>query len=428
MIRKKKYFPIPGSEELLPKLIHWIYQHDHFSLFNGNEYQINHGPFLTFATAGSLKTFIPLGGDPFLQLREFYRSENDWLIGRLSYDLKNSTENLASMNTDRLEADEMVFFIPETLIFMHPDKLEVHSIHEPEDIYREIIHMEQPGVANFNIHFSADMTKEEYVEAVSCIKEHIVEGDFYEMNFCMEFFGRTDRPDLASLYLRLNDISPMPFSVFQRSGGQFLLSASPERFLKKSGKCMIAQPIKGTIRRDNNPDLDDRLKQQLRNSEKEKAENMMIVDLMRNDLGRSAVAGSVKVPEIFKIYSYSHVHQMISTITATLSDEVHFVDAIRHAFPMGSMTGAPKIKVMEMIDHYEKSKRGLFSGAAGYITPDGDFDFNVLIRSIFYSDITGYMKFCAGSAITYDADPEYEYHECILKTRAMREALGLSPL
>jgi para-aminobenzoate synthetase component 1 len=253
----------------------------------------------------------------------------------------------------------------------------------------------------------------------------IIAGDFYELNYCMEFFSKMDRPDLASIYLILNEISPMPFSAFQGINGQYILSASPERFLKLTGKKLIAQPIKGTIKRDEDILVDEQLKHQLRNSEKEIAENMMIVDLMRNDLGRSAVAGSIKVPEMFEIYSYRHVHQMISTITAELRSEVHFIDAIRNAWPMGSMTGAPKIKVMETIEHYESSKRGMFSGSVGYITPDGDFDFNVLIRSIFYSDRMNCLKFSAGSAITYDADPEYEYKECLLKTRPILEALNL---
>lgn len=412
----------------MPKLICWLYQHAYFSFFNGNGHQIQYDPFLTFAAAGALKSFSPSGGDPFLQLKEFYESEKDWMIGHLSYDLKNSIENMTSTNTDRLGAEDMAFFIPESLIFLHADQLEIRTIYDPDDIYQAINQMEVPGAKAFNLQFTCDMTKEEYIHAVRDIKNHILEGDFYEMNFCMEFYSWTERPDLAYLYTRLNDLSPMPFSVFQGINGQFILSGSPERFLKKTGDLMVAQPIKGTMRRDSHVDEDERLRQQLRHSEKEIAENMMIVDLMRNDLGRSAIPGSVKVPEIFQIYSYRHVHQMISTITAKLRHEVHFSEAIRYAFPMGSMTGAPKIRVMEMIDHYENSKRGLFSGAAGYITPEGDFDFNVLIRSIFYSDISGFMKFNAGSAITYDADPEYEYHECVLKTRTMREALdSLAP-
>ena len=426
MIRKHKYFSIPQDRKFLPRLIHWLYTHDHFSFFNGNNYKVKYDPFNTFSAAGALKNCIPVGDDPFSEFKRFYESEKDWMVGRLNYDLKNNIENLSSRNIDRLRSDEMTFFIPETLIFFQQEGIEIVSTQEPDDIYDEIVNTDIPSEKKQNFNIVCDTSKSEYIDAVNNIKKQIVAGDFYELNYCMEFFSKIDKPNLATIYLLLNEISPMPFSVFQGINGQYILSASPERFLKKTQDTLIAQPIKGTIRRDDNAGIDDQLKHQLRNSEKEIAENMMIVDLMRNDLGRSALAGSVKVPEMFEIYSYNLVHQMISTITAKLKEEVHFIDAIKNAFPMGSMTGAPKIKVMETIDHYEKSKRGMFSSAAGYITPDGNFDFNVQIRSIFYSDITGCLKFNAGSAITYDADPEYEYKECLLKARSMMQALNLS--
>jgi len=407
-------------------MLHWLQTHNHFSFFNGNRYQLTYEPFKTFAAAGSIKTLVPDSDDPFSDLKEFYDSEQDWLIGRLNYDLKNSLEDLESKNLDRLESEEMSFFIPETLIFFQPGGIMISTVHDPDLIFEEILH--SPGYSHIQQSFQVecDTTKSEYINAVSAIKKQIFKGDFYEMNYCMEFFARIPGIDLTNLYLRLNNISPMPFSVFQGINGQYLLSASPERFLRKTGDKIFAQPIKGTIKRDLDPITDNKLKEQLRQSEKEIAENMMIVDLMRNDLGRSAVPGSIMVPEMFEIYSYNHVHQMISTITAKLREDIHIIDSIRHAFPMGSMTGAPKIKVMENIEHYENSKRGMFSGSAGYITPEGDFDFNVLIRSIFYSNKTGYLKFNAGSAITYDAEPESEYDECILKTRSMREALGIT--
>ena len=423
MIRKQKYFSIGSFEEILPKLAHWLYSYDHFTLFNGNKYDGTFGPFQTFAAVGAVEIFTPKGNDPFAELKVFYGSKKDWLVGRLNYDLKNCVEDLASNNIDRMGSEEMAFFVPETLIFFKEGGVEIFSIHDPSDIFNEILQVEIPDKKLDSISLTCDTSKADYLEAVINIKKQIVDGDFYELNYCMEFFAKMERPDLASIYLHLNEISPMPFSAFQGINGQYVLSASPERFLKKTRDQLIAQPIKGTTRRDDDPVLDEQLKQQLRNSEKEVAENMMIVDLMRNDLGRSAVMGSVKVPEMFEIYSYSHVHQMISTIEAELRNDVHLIDAIKNAWPMGSMTGAPKIRVMEEIDAYENSKRGIFSGSVGYITPEGDFDFNVLIRSIFYSDLRKCLKFNAGSAITYDADPEYEYKECLLKTWSMREAL-----
>jgi para-aminobenzoate synthetase component 1 len=155
------------------------------------------------------------------------------------------------------------------------------------------------------------------------------------------------------------------------------------------------------------------------------AENLMIVDLVRNDLAKSSKPGSVKVEELFGIYSFKQLHQMISTVSSIKRENVDPVEVIKNAFPMGSMTGAPKIRAMELIEKYETTKRGVYSGASGYFTPEMDFDFNVLIRSIFYNDTANKLSFQVGSAITYDADPEYEYKECLLKAKAIFEILGL---
>jgi para-aminobenzoate synthetase component 1 len=246
----------------------------------------------------------------------------------------------------------------------------------------------------------------------------------YEVNFCQEFFCEHLQIDPVSLFEKLKRLSPAPFACFLRHNEKFLLCSSPERFLKKEKNKLIAQPIKGTIRRsESERDHDSQLKEQLRNDPKERAENVMIVDLMRNDLAKSSVPGTVKVEELFGIYTYPQVHQMISTVTSELRSDVHFVDAIRNAFPMGSMTGAPKIKAMQLIDHYEKTKRGLFSGSIGYITPDGDFDFNVVIRSMLYNRGNKYLSFQTGGAITYDSAAEKEYEESLLKAKAMMQIL-----
>jgi len=426
LTRNQKYFQVSNLFEIIAGILHWIYQQKHFSFFNGNQYDLPYDPFKTFAAAGSVKTMIPDSIDPFTDLKKFYDVHNDWIIGQLNYDLKNNLENLTSNNNDRLNSDLMHFFVPETLIFIQQQGILISTVHDPGKIFDEIASFQIPAHVESLLHIECDTLKKEYIDAVRSIKRQIINGDFYELNYCMEFFAKVKNIHHANIYQQLNKISPMPFSVFMGLDGQYIISASPERFLKKTGRNIIAQPMKGTMKRDADPVADDKLKQKLRHSEKEIAENMMIVDLMRNDLAKSAEPGSIMVPEMFEIYSYNHVHQMISTVTAQLRPDVHPVDAIRNAFPMGSMTGAPKIRVMEAIEHYEKSKRGIFSGSTGYITPEGDFDFNVLIRSIFYSKKTGYLKFSAGSAITYDADPEYEYHECILKTRSMREALGIS--
>ena len=249
------------------------------------------------------------------------------------------------------------------------------------------------------------------------------EADIYEMNFCQEFFAENAVIDPLSVYQQLAKLSPTPFSGYFKLKDKYILSATPERFLTKRGTILTSQPIKGTARRSTEETEDAAIKQALSTNKKEQAENVMIVDLVRNDMTKSAVKGSVKVDELFGIYSFPQVHQMISSISCQLSPQVHFVEAIKNAFPMGSMTGAPKLRAMQLIDQYEKSKRGIYSGSMGYITPDRDFDFNVIIRSIIYNSTNRYLSFQVGSAITYQADAENEYDECLLKASAIMSVL-----
>ncbi|RYG18379.1 MAG: anthranilate synthase component I family protein, partial [Chitinophagaceae bacterium] len=214
-----------------------------------------------------------------------------------------------------------------------------------------------------------------------------------------------------------------PFSGFLKIKDKYILSATPERFLSKGGNVLTSQPIKGTAKRSANNIEDSNIKENLKNSKKDQAENVMIVDLVRNDLTKSAVKGTVKVDELFGIYTFPQVHQMISSISCELAPDVHLIDAIKNTFPMGSMTGAPKLKAMQLIDKFERSKRGAYSGSFGYITPNGDFDFNVVIRSILYNQATKYLSFQVGGAITYQSDAEQEYEECLLKASAIMSVL-----
>ncbi|MDP1746819.1 MAG: anthranilate synthase component I family protein, partial [Bacteroidota bacterium] len=273
-----------------------------------------------------------------------------------------------------------------------------------------------------NIH--SKITKQEYIDSVTQLKQHIRKGDIYEVNFCQEFFATNASINTVDTYEKLNAISHAPFTAYCKFGKQFLICASPERFLQKRSNTLTAQPIKGTTKRSSIKIEDEKLKQELQNSEKERSENVMIVDLVRNDLARIAKTGTVHVDELFGIYSFKQVHHMISTIKCELKENVSFTDIIKNTFPMGSMTGAPKVSAMKLIEHFESSKRGLYSGALGYIDPEGDFDFNVVIRSILYNEENKYLSFMVGSAITDKSDAEKEYEECLLKAKAMFEVLG----
>jgi para-aminobenzoate synthetase component 1 len=268
------------------------------------------------------------------------------------------------------------------------------------------------------------MSKAKYLSNVAAIQEDILNGEVYELNLCQEFYAERVAIEPVSTFIQLNTASPTPFAGFYKWQDKYLLCASPERFLRQQGDTLLSQPIKGTIRRGTTPAEDEQLRQQLRHNEKEQAENLMIVDLVRNDLARVAVTGSVQVPELFGLYGFRHVWQMISTVQAQRHPDSDLVDALRAAFPMGSMTGAPKIRAMQLIERYEHSRRGLYSGSLGLIWPSGDFDFNVVIRSLQYNAATGYLSFQVGSAITYDSVPEQEYAECLLKAKALLEVLG----
>jgi para-aminobenzoate synthetase component I len=368
--------------------------------------------------------------DDFSALAGFSERSKDWLFGFLSYDLKNQLENLYSANHDALQFPLMHFFRPVILVMAAQEDIIIGCLpgygkfSEPENVFQMIrAFRNPPALQNRVPEIKARVSRARYLQKVNAIKQHIQAGDIYEMNYCIEFFSENSEIDTINTYRRLTEISPTPFSAYYKLKDNYLICSSPERFLKNKAGLLVSQPIKGTAPRGKTPEEDLRLNRQLYFDEKERSENVMIVDLVRNDLSKVAQKGSVKVEELFGIYSFPTVHQMISTVTAKLSDNRHFTDALRFAFPMGSMTGAPKIRAMQLIEIYEDTKRGLFSGAVGYISPESDFDFNVVIRSILYNSRNKYLAFLAGSAITSGSVPENEYLECLHKANTMKNAL-----
>ncbi|UCS95627.1 anthranilate synthase component I family protein [Echinicola marina] len=343
--------------------------------------------------------------------------------GIFSYDLKNKFERLKSLNPPLVSCPESSVFLADLVISFKRNKIIV--LHEePDTIMGQINEFSTSYQVPLIKKITSNTTREDYIKNVKSIQNHIREGDIYELNYCIAFNAQFEHLDPLSVFLKLQYLSPMPFSSFFKSKEQYLIGASPERFIKKEGRQLTAQPIKGTIKRGQTREEDLQLQETLRHSEKERAENLMIVDLMRNDLARISDPGSVRVEELFGIYPFKQISQMISTISSTIKDNISFDQIISHTFPMGSMTGAPKIKCMELIDQYENFKRGWFSGALGYIKENGDFDLSVIIRSIIIDTNTKELFFAAGSAITYDADPAYEYDECLLKASSMFKVLN----
>jgi para-aminobenzoate synthetase component I len=397
--------------------------YDVFCYLDSNNYKdqySNHDCLIAF----SKKQEINIShGDAFEQLKSFYEAQKDWMFGLLSYELKNEVEDLKSNHTDQLQFPDLYFFIPEYLIAIQGD--DFHLLKGEQAIINTINNVQLNEYLPLpKVKIEHRFTKKEYIATVEKLQNHIKRGDIYEINFCQEFFAANAEIDPQAIFQELNQLSPTPFAGFFKIYNKYILSATPERFLCKRSNKLISQPIKGTAKRSLNLEEDELIKSKLKSSIKEQAENVMIVDLVRNDLTKSAIKGTVKVDELFGIYTFPQVHQMISTISCELNPEIHFIDAIKNTFPMGSMTGAPKIKAMELIDEHEKSKRGAFSGSFGCISPDGDFDFNVIIRTILYNETSKYLSFQVGGAITYAAVADDEYEECLLKASAIMKVLG----
>lgn len=421
-LSKKFAIPSQYQRDFESKALAWANKFSHFAFLNPSPSQIPYGTFPRLLAVGDSNE-IEFHTGVFDKLKQVYDGQNGWFFGHLAYDLKNEVEHLQSENPDHLKNKLASFFRANYLIHFHHNTVLIEG-EESDSIFQQIIETKPNKSAQYQLDIKPRTSKDTYLQNVEAIKNHILEGDIYEMNYCMEFYADHAYIDPIGTYLSLNAIAPSPFSVLVKQADEWLICASPERYLKKEGLQLISQPIKGTIKRDRDPLKDQQNKEALLQNEKERAENLMIVDLVRNDLARSAKTGHIKVEELFGIYSYSHVHQMISTVISELDPESHPIDALKMAFPMGSMTGAPKIKTMELIEHYENFRRGLYSGTFGYLDPQGNFDFNVVIRSVLYNSFTQKLSFSVGSAITYDSDAELEYQECLLKSSHIRQILG----
>lgn len=433
-MRQSAQFQFDDLPSIKHRLRSWANSHQVCLVLDSNLYP--HPAYRSWeclVAVGAADFFQAGAGNAFADLQTFYQQKQDWLFGFFGYDLKNETEALRSDNPDGIGLPDLYFFQPETVIGIRsgpaPTHLEIFSLKKtPQAVWADIRNFQvktDAVVASSAQHnLIPRLSHAEYLATVEAIRQHIIEGDVYEMNLCQEFFAENVPLEPLATFERLNALTNAPFAAYLRRGEHYLLCASPERFLKKENNRLISQPIKGTRRRHPEPAEDARIREQLRDSIKDRAENIMIVDLVRNDLARNCLPGSVQVEDLFGIYSFQTVHQMISTVTGQLRPGIHPLLALRDAFPMGSMTGAPKVMAMELIEQYERSRRGLFSGALGYFSPDGDFDFNVVIRSILYNAGTGYLSCQVGGAIVYDSVPEQEYEECLLKVRALLEAIG----
>lgn len=436
-MRTKQIHHISNPEIVKQQLLLWSQQFDSVVWLDSNNYNHNQ---LQYDAILAVDEFTSIQTDykhAFNKLKEYQGITKDWIFGYLTYDLKNDVEVLTSSNFDGLEFPDLYFFQPQKLFLLKGDTLEVQylrmvddeidddlkAIRYSEECQSELVEDKQRGNLSNDIKIRLRIHKDDYFDKVNTMLNHIKRGDIYEANFCQEFYADNTAINPLDTYNKLNTISKPPFATFLKLNDKYLLSASPERYIKKEGNTITSQPIKGTAKRSSNIEEDRLLVQQLENDAKERSENVMIVDLVRNDLSKTAIKGSVVVKELCKVYTFDQVHQMISTIESKVESDVSPVDIIRTTFPMGSMTGAPKISALKIIEDLEETKRGLYSGAVGYFSPEGDFDFNVVIRSILYNASKQYVSYSVGGAITAKSDPLKEYEECLIKAKAMREVL-----
>ena len=423
MKRTKKVYPVKDLPNIKEQILHWVNQFGVCSFLDNHQYDSAHHSVECIAAAGEISRIT--GPDTAEAIDVFYQTHQDWLFGHFAYEY-NAKHLDGTQTKNPIHFSEAFFFRPDHILTLNKDYLtiESHSL-QPEAVFDQIISTKNVKGNIVPISIAAGMSKEKYIATIQQLQAHIQQGDCYEINFCQEFHSKNVSIDPIALYEQLSSLSPTPFACYYKENKAYLICASPERWLKKQGKQIISQPIKGTVKRELSDEAKDaQLKNELFQSSKDRSENVMVVDLVRNDFSRVCKAGTVKVDELFGIYSFPQVHQMISTISGQLMDDVGIKELVETGFPMGSMTGAPKKKVMELIHQYEPIERGIFSGAVGYINPNKDFDFNVVIRSLLYDSHNQYLSYLVGSGITIYSNPELEYEECLLKAKAMETVLG----
>ena len=426
MKKNKQVFLLATPNLFKVQILHWMNQFEVCTFLDSHTYTSPYTAIDCIAAVHptsyiSLEKVDPTALDAYIE-----ENKGAWIFAHLNYEYHNITKSNSKVNITGFPLAYL--YTPAVTIELKGNKVTIQSVHDNPQIIFDQIHtldFSSGGQTLSSTTITPLINKATYLDNIHKILALIRRGDFYEINYCQAFEAALKNVHPVNLYEALTAFSPTPFACFYKNDCDYLLCASPERYLQKKGPHLISQPIKGTIKRNTQNEIDDKIQlETLQNSSKDKSENVMVVDLVRNDLSRICEQGSVEVSELFGIYSYPQVHQMISTITGKINVNTSFSEILEATFPMGSMTGAPKKSVMETIDVLEPTKRGLYSGTVGYINPAGDFDFNVVIRSIFYNSQSGKANYQVGGGITIYSDAEKEYEECLLKASAIKKVLS----
>ena len=360
------------------------------------------------------------------ELKDWMAASKDWLFGWIGYDARLSLHRFAEECLVASAMPALMLVKPKHVARITRGGYEMVKGEWKEE-WNHWLTADSTDEAflrhNEGIELKPGISASEYNRHAKDLMHQIQLGNVYEANYCIDFQSTQRLENPVMTWKKMNALTQAPFAGYAQYGAYHVLSASPERYLKREGNRVISQPIKGTSRRGSSTEEDEQLKVSLAHSKKERAENVMIVDLVRNDLSRCAVRGSVRVDELYGLYTFPTVHHLISTVSCDVDETCTWVDLIQATFPMGSMTGAPKISAMNWIDKHERLSRGIYSGALGYIEPGGNFDFNVVIRSLQYNSEVPVITSNVGGAITSLSDVESEYDECLLKSSAVLRAL-----
>lgn len=416
-------FKIPGAKsEFIIQMLNWSKQFNIFVFMDSCGYHDEFSRYDAILACGAHQLFASPEA-----ASAFQKKNGGWLFGHINFEYGYREFSLSPKVTEKPCFPVSNFFVPKYLITIKDDELTITcDAGEGNKVFREISMASSLIEATHSgICFQPSESKSSYLQKVESLLNQIRLGNCYEINYCQHFYAEDAEIDPHAVYTQLAAVSPNPFAALYRLNEDYLMCASPERFIRRQSNRLISQPIKGTTKRDlENAENDFRLKHHLATSEKDRCENVMIVDLVRNDMSKIAAAGSVQVPQLFTIDSFPQVHQMKSTIECLLPGNITFNDLITAMFPMGSMTGAPKKKVLELTSAYEVHPRGIYSGTIGYIDPEGNCDFNVVIRSVIYSRHARFLEYYVGGGITINSNPSEEYDECLLKAKAIQRVFS----
>lgn len=406
---------IDSLEIFQSKLLHWADQFSTFCYLDSNQCADRYGRFDFLIGVDALEHYT------MEDLEDIYREI--FLMGYFGY---ISDSSIPYSLNEFIPFEKSYFFRPRYIIYGYEGRVYFNrNYSEMMEIVSQIETITVTFPKNTApLQFQHITTQEEYLNNVKTIQHKIRKGYFYQLNYCIELQAENVLLHPIASYIQTNKETKAPMSALLKMGEKYVLSYSPERYMTKRQDTMIAQPMKGTARRNlSDTILDEEIKLTLENDPKERAENTMIVDLIRHDMTPYTAVGSIQVDELCQVYSYPAVHQMISTISARLIDDMDTIPALLCTLPAGSMTGAPKKEVISHISEVENFCRNIYSGNIGYIDTEGDYDFNVVIRTLEYDAHTHRASIHVGSAITLQSIPEQEYEECLLKADSILQHL-----